>query len=82
MVNNEEITTKLNLTERRRSNIVRVDFSSSAPSRGKNRKTPTLKPPSRAATALMWLRDFDLQSPWVLRLLAVMFILILSMLIL
>lgn len=54
-----------------RSNVVHVNFSHKRPHRG-TALTTSAKP---------WLKDIDVKTPWILRLLAVLMILILSMLI-
>jgi hypothetical protein len=58
-----------------RSNVVHVNFTPTSrkrPHRGSAAALPSAKP---------WLRDIDVKTPWILRLLAVVMILILSMLI-
>lgn len=57
-----------------KTNVVHVNFG----------HTPTRRPhrsPGRSQSVSPWLKDIDVKTPWILRLLAVLMILILSMLI-
>ena len=74
----DETTTEIPLPSKTtESNIVRVDFKSSAV-----RKSQAIPlPPSPHKSNLEWFHDLDLGTPWILRLVAVVMILILSLLI-
>lgn len=63
--------------ERPKSNVVHVNFSHSAKPRRPHRGGSSLAPQSVSP----WLKDIDVKTPWILRLLAVLMVLILSMLI-
>ena len=55
----------------------------STPTQSQTIPTQMPQPPQKAqSTSLPWWSQFDLRTPWVIRLLAVIFLLILSMLIL
>ncbi len=59
-----------------KSNVVHVNFTHSA-KRRPHRGGSSLAPQSVSP----WLKDIDVKTPWILRLLAVLMVLILSMLI-
>ncbi len=56
--------------EKPKSNVLHVNFTHRRPHRG-----------SQAPATSPWLKDIDVKTPWILRLLAVLMVLILSMLI-
>jgi hypothetical protein len=60
--------------ERPKTNVVHVNFGHTSPRRP--HRSSGLAPSERP-----WLKDLDVKTPWILRLLAVLMILILSMLI-
>lgn len=66
-----------------KDNIVHLRFGKDGDRRNAARRMAAADAtPAPADPAGFWVSDFDLKSPWVLRLLAVVFVLILSMLIL
>ena len=85
----DEKTTEIELPvkkSKKDENIVRVKFSEkrTQPIAKKNPvKSATLSVPSSSARLVVnWLKELDIHSPWIIRLLAVLSILILSMLVL
>ena len=89
MSNHDEKTTEIETrNSAAKSNVVRVDFASAALRNRRQRERGTMAPPplppmpQPPPDALPWLADLDVRSPWVLRLLAVVLVLLLSMLVL
>ena len=60
--------------KRPKTNVVHVNFGH-APTRRPHRSAP------RSESVSPWLKDIDVKTPWILRLLAVLMVLLLSMLI-
>jgi hypothetical protein len=88
-VSYDEITTKIEIppTTKPASNIVHIDFTNVERRREPREKRSASKKASSASQTATpsWtqrLRELDLQAPWVIRLLAVVLILGLSMLVL
>ena len=88
-MNSNEITREIELPSKARTNIIHVNFnSSSTPQKrqmGKPKKKTTEKPSAKSNSSwqwMTWLKEIDFKTPWVLRLVAVISVLILSMLIL
>jgi hypothetical protein len=93
-VSHDEITTKLEIPKRRATdNIVRVNFAQGNSNRPDNHKgnrkanqnsssASAAIPQGRRSSLFPRLKEFDFTAPWVIRLVAVIAVLILSMLIL
>jgi hypothetical protein len=87
-VSHDEITTKIELKPAKSAdNIVHINFTDRrSPKAGRAETSPatltsaTKSPMSSQATG--WTTHFDVKSPWVIRLVAVLAVLILSMLVL
>ncbi len=79
-MSHDETTTKFELPKRRSSdNILHVNFADSSP-KAKVKKTGAI---TRTRSSLFPnLKDIDFGSPWAIRLIAVVVVLILSMLVL
>lgn len=81
----DETTTEIEIPVKKKpeSNIVRVDFAEQrrqvTPPQTEPVKPPT---PVTHTESLEWFRDFDAETPWTLRLVAVILVLVLSLLIL
>jgi len=94
-VNQDEKTTEIEIPSTTlKNNIVRIDFAANNDARRilKTDNSAAVAAPvmpivpaihdANPMAAMSWATDLDMHSPWVLRLVAVMFVLILSMLIL
>jgi uncharacterized membrane protein len=90
-VSYDEITTKIEIptpTPKPESNIVRIDFTNAERKRDSRQRPPAATKAAALATEpakRSWfgkIKDLDLGSPWVIRLVAVALILGLSMLVL
>lgn len=87
---NDEKTTEIEIPTTKTGNIVRVNFST-ATAQGREVRNPKPALPGNAPAAVhafpprdtshQWFRDFEIENPWVIRLLAVLGILLLSLLI-
>ncbi|MCB9254302.1 MAG: hypothetical protein H6617_06435 [Bdellovibrionaceae bacterium] len=69
---------KVNIKASKESNV--IDFT--AAQKSKEKKLPKLRRKDEKLSLMQRLASVDLRTPWVIRLLAVVFVLILSMLIL
>lgn len=82
-MNQNDITTEIELPGKKKdTNIIHVNFTASQtppPPRRNTRRRPV---PVTQQSFASWLGEFDVRAPWVLRLVAVVSVLILSMLIL
>ena len=92
-MSHEEITTKIELpsNEPTVNNIVRVDFANSHVEKrateekraeAKTKKAPPIIEKGRRSSLFPSIKDIDLTSPWVFRLVAVILVLVLSLLVL
>jgi hypothetical protein len=83
-VGHDEITTKIEIPATKPDNIVRVDFIQAQANRKAKQAAQAAYSASviKRSSLFPRMRDIDLTAPWVLRLVAVLAVLILSMLIL
>lgn len=82
-MSHDEITTKLEIPKRRATdNIVRVNFSQGNSPRKEQTTSAAAIPQARRSSLFPRLKDIDFTAPWVIRLIAVIAVLVLSMLIL